>query len=113
MNRASNQGTHFLGFRECARLFLLCLILGAAAKADRLALLKKQKEAYGDGSPSPAVESMKMYDIGNTVIMTALHAPGPTGKRAYAVRMFTDENGAGWKIVLSAQTDIQPPAAGN
>lgn len=84
------------------------------AKADRLALLKKQKEAYGDGSPSPAVESMKMYDIGNTVIMTALHAPGPTGKRAYAVRVFTDENGAGWKIVLSAQTDIQSsPAAGN
>ena len=33
MNRASNQGTHFLGFRECARLFLLCLILGAAGVA--------------------------------------------------------------------------------
>jgi hypothetical protein len=77
------------------------------AKAERLALLKKQKEAYGDGSPSPAVESMKMYDFGNTVIMTALHAAGNSGKRAYAVRMFADENGAGWNIVLSAQTDIQ------
>jgi hypothetical protein len=84
------------------------------AKAERLALLQKQKEAYGDGSPSPAVESMKMYDFGNTVIMTALHAPGNAGKRAYAVRMFANENNAGWKIVLSAQTDIQlPPDASN
>ena len=78
-------------------------------KAERLAALEKQKEAYGDGSPSPAVESMKMYDFGNTVIMTALHAPGNAGKRAYAVRMFANENDAGWKIVLSAQTDIQSP----
>ncbi|MBZ5699900.1 MAG: nuclear transport factor 2 family protein [Acidobacteriia bacterium] len=79
-------------------------------KAERLALLVKQKEAYGDGSHSPAVESMQMYDFGNAVIMTSLHAPGANGKRARAVRLFVNEDGV-WKIALSAQTDIQHPAS--
>ena len=75
-------------------------------KAGRLALLAKQKEAYGDGSHSPAVVSMHLYDFGNTVIMTALHAPGTNGKRSRALRMFVNEDGV-WKIALSDQTDIQ------
>jgi hypothetical protein len=75
-------------------------------KAGRLALLTKQKEMYGTGSPSPAVVSMNMYDFGDCVIMTAHHAPNPSGKTAYAVRMFTNEEGGKWKIVLSAQTDL-------
>ena len=75
-------------------------------KAERLALLVKQKEAYGDGSHSPAVESMHMYDFGDAVIMTSLHAPGTNGKRARAVRLFVKEGGV-WKIAVSAQTDIQ------
>jgi len=62
-------------------------------KAERLALLVKQKEAYGDGSHSPAVVSMHMYDFGNAVIMTSLHAPGTNGKSSRAVRMFVNEDG--------------------
>jgi len=75
-------------------------------KAGRLALLAKQKEVYGDGSHSPAVVSMHLYDFGNTVIMTALHAPGTNGKSSRALRMFVNEDGV-WKIALSDQTDIQ------
>ena len=75
-------------------------------KAGRLGLLAEQQKAYGDGSGSPAVESMEMYDFGNTVIMRALHAPGPNGKRARALRMFVNEDGV-WKIALSDQTDSQ------
>ena len=79
-------------------------------KAERLALLVKQKEAYGDGSHSPAVVSMHMYDFGNAVIMTALHAPGTNGKSSRALRMFVKEDGV-WKIALSDQTDIEQPAS--
>jgi hypothetical protein len=79
-------------------------------KAGRLALLIKQKEAYGTGSPSPAVVSMKMYDFGNAVIMTSHHAPNAAGIPAYAVRMFVNEDGT-WRIALSAQTDIKQPAS--
>lgn len=75
-------------------------------KAGRLALLIKQKEAYGTGSPSPAVVSMRMYDFGNAVIMISRHAPNAAGIPAYAVRLFTNEDGK-WKIVLSAQTNIK------
>jgi hypothetical protein len=75
-------------------------------KAGRHALLVEQQKAYGMGSGSPAVESMQMYDFGNTVILRALHAPGPSGKRARALRMFVEENGV-WKIALSDQTNIQ------
>ncbi len=79
-------------------------------KAERLALLVKQKEAYGDGSHSPAVVSMHMYDFGDAVIMTSIHAPGANGKNARAVRLFVKEDGV-WKIALSAQTDVQQPAS--
>lgn len=75
-------------------------------KAGRLALLVSQKDAYGTGSPSPAVVSMKMYDFGDVVIMTSHHAPNAAGIAAYAVRLFTNEEG-NWKIVLSSQTDIK------
>jgi hypothetical protein len=75
-------------------------------KAGRLALLVKQKEAYGTGSPSPPVVSMRMYDFENAVIMTAHHGPNAAGKPAYAVRLFVNEDG-NWKIVLSTQTDIK------
>jgi hypothetical protein len=75
-------------------------------KAGRLALLIKQKEAYGTGSPSAPVVSMRMYDFGNAVIMTSHHGPNAAGKPAYAVRLFANEEGR-WKIVLSSQTDIQ------
>jgi hypothetical protein len=76
-------------------------------KAGRLDLLAKQYDAYGDGNFSPAVESMRMFDFGDAVVMTAIHAPGgPSGKRAYAVRMFVKERD-GWKGALSAQTDIK------
>jgi len=79
-------------------------------KAERLALLVKQKETYGDGSHSPAVVSMHMYDFGDAVIMTSIHAPGANGKSARAVRLFVKEDGV-WKIALSAQADIQQPAS--
>lgn len=55
------------------------------------------------------VASMRMFDFGNTVIMTALHAANAGGRHSYAVRMFVNEGGD-WKIALSAQTDIKRPA---
>ncbi len=79
-------------------------------KAGRLGLLIKQKEAYGDGSPSAPVVSMRMFDFGDAVIMTALHGPNAAGKPSYAVRIFVNEGGT-WKIALSAQTDIAVPAS--
>ena len=75
-------------------------------KAERLALLTKQKETYGAGSPSAPVVSMRMVEFGNAVVMMAHHAPNAAGKPSYAVRIFTNEDGD-WKIVLSAQTDIR------
>jgi hypothetical protein len=75
-------------------------------KAGRLGLLIKQKEAYGTGSPSPAVVSMRMYDFGNVEITRVHHAPNAAGIPAYAVRLFTNEEG-NWKIALSAQTNIK------
>ncbi|HEY2118568.1 MAG TPA: nuclear transport factor 2 family protein [Candidatus Acidoferrum sp.] len=80
----------------------------AMNKAQRLELLTKQKEAYGDGSPSAPVESMHLYEFWNSVIMTAIHGPNAAGKPSYAVRIFTSEEGD-WKIVLSSQTDINHP----
>ena len=79
-------------------------------KAGRLALLAKQKEAYGDGSPSAPVVSMHTYDFGNAVIMTSLHGPGANGKSARALRLFVNEDGV-WKIALSDQTDIKQPTS--
>lgn len=76
------------------------------SKEERLALLVKQHEAYGDGSPSAPVDSMRMFDFGNTVIMTAIHGAKAAGKPSYAIRMFVNEGGE-WRIALSAQTDIQ------
>jgi len=80
-------------------------------KAGRLDLLTKQYEAYGDGSPSPPVESMKMFDFGDdVVVMTSIHGPrASNGKRAYVVRMAVKESD-GWKMALSAQTDIKEAA---
>jgi hypothetical protein len=79
-------------------------------KAGRLALLTRQKEAYGTGSPSAPVVSMRLFEFGNAVIMIALHGPNAAGKPSYAVRIFVNEDGD-WKIALSAQTDIKQPAS--
>ncbi len=81
-------------------------------KAGRLALLVKQKEAYGTGSPSPPVVSMRMFDFGNAVVMTAHHGPGAAGLPSYAVRVFANEDGD-WKIVLSTQTDVKQATSAN
>jgi hypothetical protein len=76
-------------------------------KVGRLDLLAKQYDAYGEGSPGVPVESMRMFDFGDVVIMTAVHgARARTGKRSYAVRMMIKESD-GWKMALSAQTDIK------
>jgi hypothetical protein len=76
-------------------------------KQGRLDLLTKQYEAYKDGSPGEAVESMKMFDFGDAVIMIAIHSPKtPSGDPACVVRMFVKESGD-WKIALSAQTSIR------
>ncbi|MBZ5699711.1 MAG: nuclear transport factor 2 family protein [Acidobacteriia bacterium] len=79
-------------------------------KAERLALLTKQKETYGTGSPSAPVVSMRMFVFGNAVVMTAHHGPNAAGEPSYAVRIFTNEDG-NWKIVLSAQTDVKQPSS--
>ena len=77
-------------------------------KADRLAELVKQKEAGARVTPGGPVDSMRMYDFGNTVVYTAQQHQ-TNGKRYYAVRVWISQNGV-WKIALSQQTNIKEAA---
>jgi hypothetical protein len=78
-------------------------------KLQHVVELAEERKLYGDagGSAGPPVQSMKMFDFGNVVIMEAQHAPaGATKPTTWVCRMFVNR-GDGWKIVLSAQTSIK------
>ena len=70
--------------------------------------LGEERKLYGDngGSGGSSVLSMRMFDFGNVVIMQAFqgrnHAAKPT---SWNLRVFLNR-GDGWKIALSAQTNI-------
>jgi hypothetical protein len=78
-------------------------------KLQHVAELAEERKLFGEngGSAGAPVQSMKMFDFGNVVIMEALHAPAGAPKPTnWVVRVFINR-GDGWKIVLSAQTSIK------
>lgn len=77
-------------------------------KADRLAELVKQKEAKVRVTPGGPIDSMRMYDFGDTVIYTA-NQHQTNGTKYYAVRVWIHRDGD-WKIALSQQTNIKAAA---
>jgi hypothetical protein len=70
--------------------------------------LEEQRKLYGEngGSGGSAVQSMRMFDFGNVVIMQAFQGRNPSAKpTSWNLRLFVNR-GDGWKIALSAQTNI-------
>jgi hypothetical protein len=70
--------------------------------------LAEQRKLYGEngGSGGSSVLSMKMFDFGNVVIMEAFQGRNPSAKpTSWNLRVFVNR-GDGWKIALSAQTNI-------
>ncbi len=70
--------------------------------------LAEQRKLYGEngGSGGSAVQSMRMFDFGNVVIMQAFQGRNPSAKpTSWNLRVFLNR-GDGWKIALSAQTNI-------
>jgi hypothetical protein len=77
-------------------------------KSGRMATLDKQKQLGVGSAPSPLV-SAKMFDFGDSVVMTCLHQPH-TGKPVHVSRLWIKRDGQ-WVMVISYQTTIQADAA--
>jgi hypothetical protein len=70
--------------------------------------LAAQRKLYGEngGSGGSSVLSMKMFEFGNVIIMQAFQGRTPSTKpTSWNLRVFLNR-GDGWKIALSAQTNI-------
>jgi hypothetical protein len=77
-------------------------------KNGRMATLDKQKQLGVGSAPSPLV-SAKMFDFGDSVVMTCLHQPY-TGKPVHVSRLWIKRDGQ-WVMVISYQTTVQAGAA--
>ena len=73
-------------------------------KADRLAILDKQKQAGTSSAPIPLV-SAQMFDFGDTVIMTAMHRRD-TNKPVRVSRIWIKRDGQ-WMMAFSEQTILK------
>ncbi len=78
------------------------------SKSGRIQTLDKQKQSGVGSAPSPLV-SAKMFDFGDTVIMTCLHQPH-TGKPVHVSRLWIKRDGK-WVMAISYQTAIQAGTA--
>ncbi len=70
--------------------------------------LAEERKLYGEngGSGGSSVLSMRMFEFGNVVIMQAFQGRNPSAKpTSWNLRVFLNR-GDGWKIALSAQTNI-------
>ena len=70
--------------------------------------IAEQRKLYGEngGSGGSAVQSMRMFEFGNVVIMQTFQGRNPNAKpTSWNLRVFLNR-GDGWKIALSAQTNI-------
>lgn len=70
--------------------------------------LAEERKLYGEsgGSGGSSVLSMKLFEFGNVVIMQAFQGRNPSAKpTSWNLRVFLNR-GDGWKIALSAQTNI-------
>jgi Domain of unknown function (DUF4440) len=77
-------------------------------KADRIAVLNRQKKAGVGSAPSPLV-SARMFDFPSAIVMTCLHQPY-SGKPVHVTRVWIERNGQ-WDLSISYQTVIQGPQA--
>jgi hypothetical protein len=77
-------------------------------KADRMAALDRQKQAAVGSAPAPLV-STRMFDFGDTVVMTCLHQPSH-GKPIRVSRIWIKRDGK-WAMSISYQTTIQAAPA--
>ena len=76
-------------------------------KQGRIETLNKQKASGVGSAPAPLV-SAKMYDFGDSIIMTCLHQPY-AGKPIHVSRLWIKRDGQ-WVMVISYQTTIQASA---
>lgn len=77
-------------------------------KADRIAVLNKQKQSGVASAPSPLV-SAQMFDFGDAIVMTCLHKTH-TGKSVHVSRLWIKREGK-WVMAISYQTLIQAGAS--
>jgi hypothetical protein len=77
-------------------------------RAGRMAVLDKQKLAAAGSAPAPLV-SARMFDFGDTVVMTCLHQPYH-GKPIHVSRVWIKRDGK-WVMAISYQTTIQAAPA--
>lgn len=73
-------------------------------KADRMAILDKQKQAGAGSAPSPLV-SGKMFDFPGAIVMTAQHQTGDK-KPTHVTRVWIKRDGS-WQMAISQQTTIE------
>ena len=73
-------------------------------KADRMAILDKQKQTGANSAPSPLV-SAKMYDFPDAIVMTAQHQTGDH-KPTHVTRVWIHRDGV-WQMAISQQTTIE------
>jgi hypothetical protein len=73
-------------------------------KADRMAILDQQKQTLAGAAPVPLV-SAKMFDFGDSVVMTAQHQRG-SSKPIHVTRIWIKRDGQ-WLMAFSQQTTIQ------
>jgi hypothetical protein len=76
-------------------------------KSGRMATLDKQKQLRVGSAPAPLV-SAKMFEFGDSVVMTCLHQPY-TGKPVHVSRLWIKRDSQ-WVMVISYQTTIQAAA---
>jgi hypothetical protein len=85
---------------------------GDLPKLEHVVELVKARKLYGEHGVDPGqpVMSMNMYDFGgDVVIQECLQGPkGSTKPVTWIMRVFVNR-GDGWKIALSAQTNIKEP----
>jgi hypothetical protein len=73
-------------------------------KADRMAVLDKQKQAGASSAPSPLV-SAEMFDFPDAIVMTAQHQAG-NNKSTHVTRVWINRDGR-WQMAISQQTTIE------
>jgi hypothetical protein len=77
-------------------------------KADRIAILNKQKQSGVGSAPAPLV-SAEMFDFGDAIVMVCLHQPYK-GKPIHVSRLWIKRDGQ-WIMAISYQTSIQAAPA--
>jgi hypothetical protein len=78
-------------------------------KKDRMDILDKQKKAGTSSAPAPLV-SARMFDFGDTVVMSCLHH-SPGGKPTHVTRIWINRDGR-WQLAYSQQTSVQGATGG-